>query len=137
LSHESLTHRAAPVAGLVYGPFGREHGPVVELAWRGSFLAWEVSALHAEGFEGEGPERDWWATVEQHSLGWVTARRRDKGLVGFVNVAWDGAEHAFLLDTVVAVGFRRDGIGASLVRRAVEGPVRRGAVGCTSTLKII
>lgn len=42
--------------------------------------------------------------MNRHSLGWVCARF-DGALVGFVNVAWDGAAHAFILDTVVEQGF--------------------------------
>ena len=33
------------------------------------------------------------------------------GLVGFVNVAWDGGVHAFLLDTTVVPEYRRRGVG--------------------------
>ena len=39
--------------------------------------------------------------------------------VGFVNVAWDGAIHAFLLDTLVATRVRRRGVGRELVAIAV------------------
>ena len=39
----------------------------------------------------------WWDRARPHSLGWVVARDGDR-LVGFGNVAWDGADHAFLLD---------------------------------------
>jgi len=38
--------------------------------------------------------------VEQHSLDWVCARD-GSALAGFVNVAWDGDVHAFILDTLV------------------------------------
>ncbi len=41
-------------------------------------------------------------------------------LVGFVNVAWDGAAHAFVLDTVVTAGARRRGIATRLVGVATE-----------------
>jgi predicted N-acetyltransferase YhbS len=61
-------------------------------------------------------------------MGWVTARRRDGGaLVGFVNVAWDGGDHAFLLDTKVASEHQRQGIGAALVGRAAR---HAKAAGC-------
>ena len=56
-------------------------------------------------------------TVERHSLG-GTARRRP--LVGFVNVAWDGAVHAFILDTLVAATHRRHGIATELVGVATD-----------------
>ena len=39
-------------------------------------------------------------------------------LIGFVNVAWDGGVHAFLLDTTVHPAYRRQGIGLQLVRQA-------------------
>ena len=48
-------------------------------------------------------------------------------LVGFVNVAWDGGVHAFLLDTTVHPDFQRRGIATSLVRRATELARERGA----------
>ena len=44
---------------------------------------------------------DWRAQVERHSLGWVCATDGGGSLVGFVNVAWDGGVHAFVLDTLV------------------------------------
>ena len=53
--------------------------------------------------------------------------RQGGELVGFVNVAWDGGAHAFILDTVVAVGARRSGIGTGLVA-AAAGHAR--AAGC-------
>jgi GNAT superfamily N-acetyltransferase len=52
--------------------------------------------------------------VNHHSLGWVCAREADE-LVGFVNVAWDGATHAFLLDTMVSAEVRRQGVGRELI----------------------
>lgn len=59
------------------------------------------------------------------SAGWVCAYDGGK-LVGFVNVAWDGATHFFLLDTTVAPSHRRRGIGAALVAAAVELSKQRG-----------
>lgn len=48
-------------------------------------------------------------------------------LVGFVNVAWDGGVHAFILDTCVDPDFRRQGIAVRLVQRAAEMARERGA----------
>ena len=48
-------------------------------------------------------------------------------LVGFVNVAWDGGVHAFLLDPTVHPDHRRTGLGTRLVRRAAELAAQRGA----------
>ncbi|MFD1146164.1 GNAT family N-acetyltransferase [Saccharothrix hoggarensis] len=94
--------------------------------WRGRFGNDEVNVLHAEGFDHRVLDDDWWGQVNRHSLGWVTARR-DGDLVGFVNVAWDGAAHAFILDTLVAGAARRQGVGRALVATAVEGA---RAAGC-------
>jgi len=94
--------------------------------WRGHFDNEEVNALHAEGFDHPPTKDDWWAQVNRHSLGWVCARRRDE-FVGFVNVIWDGALHAFLLDTLVSAGVRHRGVGTELVAVASRGA---RAAGC-------
>jgi ribosomal protein S18 acetylase RimI-like enzyme len=91
----------------------------VTYEWRGPFENPEVNALHAEGFGHAVLDDDWRTQIERHSLGWVCAREGND-LVGFVNVAWDGAIHAFVLDTVVASRSRRRGIGTELVARAVD-----------------
>lgn len=65
------------------------------------------------------------AVLERHSAGWVCAYDGDR-LVGFVNVAWDGGTHCFLLDTTVAPSHRRRGIGRRLVAEAVELSRQRG-----------
>ncbi|MFI6518018.1 GNAT family N-acetyltransferase [Spirillospora sp. NPDC050679] len=88
--------------------------------WRGDFANTAVNALHAEGFGHQVLDIDWLAQVHRHSLGWVCARR-DGELVGFVNVAWDGGVHAFILDTVVSEELRRSGVGTGLVAAAVRG----------------
>ena len=54
-----------------------------------------------------------------HSLLYVCAYAGER-LVGFVNMAWDGRAHAFLLDTTVHPDFQRRGIGAKIVQAAVE-----------------
>ncbi|MEV0720530.1 GNAT family N-acetyltransferase [Asanoa sp. NPDC050611] len=87
--------------------------------WRGAFDNAELEALHAAGFGHAVTADDWSARLHRHSLGWVCAR--DAGeLVGFVNVAWDGGAHAFVLDTVVADLARRHGVGARLVGLVAE-----------------
>jgi GNAT superfamily N-acetyltransferase len=58
---------------------------------------------------------DWRAQVERHSLGWVCATDGGGRLVGFLNVAWDGGVHAFVLDTLVESSLRRIGIGRELL----------------------
>jgi GNAT superfamily N-acetyltransferase len=82
--------------------------------WRGDFDSAELEALHGEGFDHEPIQYDWRRQVQEHSLGWVCACS-DGLLVGFVNVAWDGAAHAFILDTLVSKAHRKRGIGTELV----------------------
>jgi len=59
------------------------------------------------------------AYLRTHSLGWVGALAGDL-LVGFVNVAWDGGRHAFLLDTTVHPDHQRRGLGKALVAQALD-----------------
>ena len=87
--------------------------------WRGEFANAAVNALHAEGFDHPHRDIDWHTQVHGHSLGWVCAREDDQ-LVGFVNVAWDGGVHAFILDTMVAEQDRHHGIGTGLIATAVQ-----------------
>lgn len=47
-------------------------------------------------------------------------------LIGFVNVAWDGGIHAFILDTTVHPDVRRKGVGVALVQKAAEAARSRG-----------
>lgn len=49
-----------------------------------------------------------YAPIHAHSLGWVCAHRGDQ-FVGFVNIAWDGGVHAFLLDSTVHPDHQRQG----------------------------
>jgi len=58
------------------------------------------------------------APVLSRSLVYVCAYAVNE-LVGFVNVAWDGGVHAFLLDTTVHPAYQRRGIGVQLVQEAV------------------
>jgi len=111
---------SCPVRPLSYG------SPVISYKWRGQFGNAEVSALHAEGFSHEVLDDDWWAQVNQHSLGWACARD-ERDLVGFVNVPWDGAAHAFILDTLVTARVRRLGVGTKLVAIAAQ---QARAAGC-------
>jgi len=60
-----------------------------------------------------------------HSLLYVCAHAGDR-LVGFVNVAWNGGIHAFILDTTVHPDFQRRGIGVRLVRGAADAARLRG-----------
>jgi ribosomal protein S18 acetylase RimI-like enzyme len=86
----------------------------ISYTWRGEFSNEAVDCLHAEAFRHRILNHDWWAQVNRHSLGWVCAKEGG-ALVGFVNVAWDGAVHAFILDTIVANTHRRSGIAKHML----------------------
>jgi GNAT superfamily N-acetyltransferase len=91
--------------------------------WRGDFDNGELNELHAEAFATrvfDEAEWNWAEQVHGHSLGWVVARDGG-GLVGFVNVPWDGLVHAWIQDTMVATSVRHQGVGTELVAVAVEG----------------
>jgi ribosomal protein S18 acetylase RimI-like enzyme len=74
----------------------------------------------------EGHERSNFEPILERSLCYVCAYRGDE-LIGFVNLAWDGGSHAFVLDTTVHPNFRRRGVGRRLVTLAVEAARERGA----------
>lgn len=76
----------------------------------------ELNALSAAAW-GDHTWRDF-RPVLSRSLAYVCADHQGH-FIGFVNLAWDGGEHAFVLDTLVHPEFRRRGIGRELVRRAV------------------
>jgi ribosomal protein S18 acetylase RimI-like enzyme len=84
----------------------------------------ELNALFAAAWPHHAP-RDF-QPVLVRSLAYVVVRARGL-LVGFVNVAWDGGDHAFLLDPTVHPEFRRRGIGTMLLARAEELARARGA----------
>ncbi|ANY05150.1 GNAT family N-acetyltransferase [Pseudonocardia sp. HH130630-07] len=92
--------------------------------WRGTLDDTSLGELFTEaGHATGGTGRV--ARLHRHSLGWVCARD-ESGLVGFVNVAWDGGTHAFLLDPVVRPARRHAGIGSELVGAAVRGAAAAG-----------
>lgn len=96
----------------------------VIFAWRGLVTGDEMVELVKS--HGGNPAAGWWDQVRQHSLGWVTARS-DQQLVGFVNVAWDGSDHAFLLDTKTRGDRQRRGIATNVVALAAK---NAKAAGC-------
>lgn len=83
-----------------------------------------LNALWAEAWD-EPATRDF-APILSKSLAHIGAFAGER-LVGFVNVAWDGGIHAFILDTCVSPEFRRQGIASSLVEIATKVARKRGA----------
>lgn len=73
----------------------------------------ELQALFVRAWDGNA--KPGYDGVLRRSFTWITAYN-DQRLVGFVNVAWDGGVHFFLLDTTVDPAYQRRGIGTELVR---------------------
>ena len=83
-----------------------------------------LSRLWLKSWGDAGPAS--WQPVLERSLAHIGAFEDDT-LVGFVNVAWDGGIHAFVLDTCVDADFRRQGIATRLVKAAEQAARKRGA----------
>ncbi|MFC5757206.1 GNAT family N-acetyltransferase [Rhizobium sp. GCM10022189] len=84
----------------------------------------DLAALWAAAWPGARPPD--FARILPRSLAHLGAY--DEGrLIGFVNVAWDGGIHAFLLDTCLHPDLRRRGIATALVSEAVRVARARGA----------
>jgi GNAT superfamily N-acetyltransferase len=96
----------------------------IEYAWRGDITDAELVAL-TESYGGDSAV-GWWDRIRPYSLGWVAARLPTGEAAGFVNVAWDGCDHAFLIDTKVRADLQHHGIGTELVRIATEHAKRAG-----------
>ncbi|MFF8285266.1 GNAT family N-acetyltransferase [Streptomyces albus] len=97
----------------------------ITCTWRGPLTDEEMVDLVRS--HGGNAVAGWWDKVRTHSLGWVAARDRDGLLVGFVNVAWDGQDHAFLLDTKTRGSHQHRGIGTAVVQVAAA---HARAAGC-------
>jgi GNAT superfamily N-acetyltransferase len=97
----------------------------VSYRWRGPLKDAEMVEL-VEAHGGRATA-GWWDRIRPHSLGWVSARERDGTLVGFVNVATDGGDHAFLIDAKTHRLHQHKGIGTRLVRFAA---LHAKAAGC-------
>lgn len=74
-----------------------------------------LNALFAAAWPGHAPRA--FAPVLRRGLAYLGAVADDR-LVGFVNLAWDGGAHAFLLAPTVHPRWQRRGLGTRLVRAA-------------------
>jgi GNAT superfamily N-acetyltransferase len=75
----------------------------------------EINALFLASWPGH-QNREFQKVLEK-SLVYVTAHFQG-AVVGFVNVAWDGGLHGFVLDTTVHPDHQRSGLGSALLREA-------------------
>ena len=106
------------------GSLGLMSSLKVVYEWRGELTDAEMCDLVRS--HGGNAATGWWDRIRPYSLGWVTARDAEL-LAGFVNVAWDGGDHAFLLDTKTRGTHQRRGIATEVVRLAVR---HAAAAGC-------
>ena len=77
----------------------------------------EMNQLFADAWGNADPTD--FRPILERSLAYVCAYHAAR-LIGFVNLAWDGGVHAFVLDTTVRTEFQRRGIGRRLIEKAVE-----------------
>lgn len=89
------------------------------IEWRGEIDNGAINELHAEAFSHGYIDDDWKTLVARHSLGWVVASD-EHGVVGFLNVPWDGAAHAWLQDVIVAKRRRGEGVGKQMIELATS-----------------
>jgi GNAT superfamily N-acetyltransferase len=88
-----------------------------------------LNALFSTGWPSwqTAPDTSDWQPVLKQSLTYFGAYATGE-LIGFVNVAWDGRDHAFLLDPRVDPDQRNRGIGTELVRLAAAAARDAGCV---------
>jgi GNAT superfamily N-acetyltransferase len=83
----------------------------------------ELNALFAAAWP-DFDRRDF-DPILRRSLAYVCAYHAEH-LCGFINLAWDGGIHAFLLDTTVHPDLQRRGVGRRLVEEATMVARSRG-----------
>ena len=104
---------------------GRWCGVAVEIRVNPEVSDDALNGLISAAWEGLAAEQGIGARLRQHSLAYLCAFEGTE-LVGFVNVAWDGGVHGFILDTTVHPNYQRCGIGTALVEKAAELAKERG-----------
>ena len=82
-----------------------------------SLTSADLNALFSA--ERDEPETSDWSGVLKHSLVVICAYDGER-LVGFIHIAWDGRDHAFVLDPRVHPDWRHKGIGTELLRRSAN-----------------
>ena len=100
------------------GPAGRYNQPVaIDYQLNPPLDNESLNALYAVSW----PHHTWFEfePVFSRAVAYLFAFD-EGGVVGSVYVAWDGAQHAFLLEPTVHPEYRHQGIGRELVRRAAD-----------------
>jgi GNAT superfamily N-acetyltransferase len=80
--------------------------------------------LWRSAWQNDGPES--FVPILRRSLVHIGAFDGAR-LVGFVNVAWDGGVHAFILDPCVHRSYQRQGIASRMLAQAASEARERGA----------
>ncbi len=83
----------------------------------------ELNTLFASAWQKHTPTN--FIPILNRSLAFVCAYHTAR-LIGFVNLAWDGGIHAFVLDTTVDPEHQRRGVGRQLVQQATAVAKERG-----------
>ena len=83
----------------------------------------DLNRLFTAAWGAREPRR--FGPILERSLAYIGAFDGGR-LIGFVNLAWDGGVHAFLLDTTVHPAHQRRGIGRRLVAVAARVARERG-----------
>lgn len=78
----------------------------------------ELATLLDESWDRQRPPPDY-GRILARSLTWIGAYDEQQ-IIGYVNLAWDGGVHAFLLDTAVQPSYRHRGVGTRLVTEALR-----------------
>lgn len=91
--------------------------PTIEYRLNPPISSEAINELFATSWPKHRP-RDFMPILSR-SLAYVCAYEGER-FVGFVNLAWDGGIHAFLLDITVHPDVRHHGIGQQLVREAIK-----------------
>ena len=77
----------------------------------------QLNALFADSWP-DHDDRDYRPILER-SLSYLATFSGNE-LVGFLNIAWDGGAHGFVLDVTVARKYRRKGVALAMLRETVE-----------------
>ena len=84
----------------------------------------ELHMLYGAAWPAHDPEYNFLPILVRSPI-YVCAYSGER-LVGWVYVAWDGGEHAFLLEPTVHPDWQHRGVGTAIVRRATEECRARG-----------
>ena len=92
---------------------GQEKSVKVEYLINPAVTNTVLNALFTQSWDNH-EEKDF-TLPHQHSLAYI-----EKEVVGYVNIAWDGNIHGFVLNPTVHPKWRRKGIGTGLLQKTAQ-----------------